>query len=77
MTDREKTGNEDHFYRVNAGAVPYIARVFPLGVRAGESTEVSVEGVNLGGTNEVKIDAPNLLKAGRPCLCKFRAHSTR
>jgi hypothetical protein len=58
VTDREKTGNEDHFYRVNAGAVPYIASVFPLGVRAGESTEVSVEGVNLGGVHEVKIDAP-------------------
>jgi hypothetical protein len=58
VTDREQTGGEDHFYRVNAGPLPYISHIFPLGVRAGESTNVAVEGVNLGGIHEVKVDAP-------------------
>ena len=58
ITDRERSGGADHFYRLNAGPLPYITGVFPLGVRAGESAEVSVEGVNLGDVRQVKVDAP-------------------
>jgi len=58
VTDREKGGSVDHFYRVDAGPAPYIAHVFPLGVRAGESANVTVDGVNLGDSREVKVDAP-------------------
>ncbi len=58
VTDREKAGDEDRFYRLNAGELPYISRVFPLGVRAGESATVMVSGANLGGVQEVKVDAP-------------------
>jgi hypothetical protein len=56
VTDREKGGSPDHFYRVNAGPLPYITQVFPLGVRAGEPASVSVTGVNLGELHEVKVD---------------------
>ena len=58
VTDREKGGSMDHFYRVDAGPLPYITQVFPLGVRAGEPASVSVTGVNLGDVHEVKVDPP-------------------
>lgn len=58
ITDREKGGGPDHFYRVNAGALPYIDAVFPLGVRAGEAARVTVSGVNLGGSHQVDIHPP-------------------
>ncbi len=58
ISDREGSGGKDDYYRVDAGALPYITRYFPLGVRAGETTAVAVEGVNLGGIRELKIEAP-------------------
>jgi hypothetical protein len=58
ITDREQSGGADHFYRLNAGHLPYITSVFPLGVHAGEAAEVSVQGVNLGGIHQVKVEAP-------------------
>ena len=58
VTDREKGGSADHFYRVDAGPLPYITHVFPLGVRAGEAASVSVTGINLGDVHEVKVDPP-------------------
>ena len=58
ISDREGSGGKDDYYRVDAGALPYITRHFPLGVRAGETTAVAVEGVNLGGIRELKIEAP-------------------
>lgn len=58
ITDREQSGNANHFYRVNAGPLPYITSVFPLGVRAGQLSEVSVQGVNIGGVHQVKVDPP-------------------
>jgi hypothetical protein len=58
VADREKGGSEGHYYRVDAGPLPYITQVFPLGVRAGESASVAVSGVNLGDAREVKVDPP-------------------
>ena len=58
ISDREGSGGEDDYYRVDAGALPYITRYFPLGVHAAEKTTVAVEGVNLGGIRELKIEAP-------------------
>ncbi len=58
ITDREKGGGPDHFYRLNAGALPYVTGVFPLGVRAGQPAEVTVSGVNLGGLRQIKVDPP-------------------
>jgi hypothetical protein len=58
VNDRERSGGQDYFYRVNAGALPYVASVFPLQVRAGGAAEVTVTGVNLGGVHQVKIDTP-------------------
>jgi hypothetical protein len=58
ISDREGSGGKEDYYRLDAGALPYISRYFPLGVHAGETTAVAVEGVNLGGIRELKIDAP-------------------
>jgi hypothetical protein len=58
VSDREKSGSADDYYRVNAGPLPHITQVFPLGVRAGEPATVTVDGVNLGGVHEVRVDPP-------------------
>jgi hypothetical protein len=50
---------------VDAGALPYITQYFPLGVRAGETATVAVEGVNLGGIRELKIEAPKEAMEGK------------
>jgi hypothetical protein len=57
--DRENGGGMDHYYRVNAGPLPYVTGVFPLGVQAGKAETVSVQGVNLGSMNEVKVTPPH------------------
>ncbi len=58
VTDREKSGGMGQFYRIDAGPLPYITHVFPLGVRAGEPASVTITGINLGDQNEVKVDPP-------------------
>ena len=58
IADRDHQGGMDYFYRVDAGTLPYVTGVFPLGVHAGEAAEVSVSGVNLGGVHEVKVESP-------------------
>ncbi len=58
IADREKGGGEDHFYRLNAGPLPYVTSVFPLGVGAGKAQQVEVEGVNLDGLKQVKVTPP-------------------
>jgi len=37
LSDFERRGGEGFFYRLNAGALPYVTEVFPLGLRAGQS----------------------------------------
>lgn len=58
VSDREEGGGMDHYYRLNAGPLPYVTGVFPLGIRAGQPAEVAVTGVNLGDAKEVKVDPP-------------------
>jgi hypothetical protein len=63
ITDRDRGGGMDYFYRLDAGPLPYVTAHFPLGVRAGQTSEVHVEGVNLGGIHAVKIQ-PSLSAEG-------------
>ena len=58
ITDRDLGGGADYFYRMDAGDLPYLTGVYPLGIRAGQETQVSVRGVNLGGASQVKVSAP-------------------
>jgi len=57
ISDLEKKGGWNYFYRLNAGSLPYVTEVFPLGVRGGEAVEVAVKGVNLGEVRPVKVEA--------------------
>jgi len=58
ISDFERRGGESFFYRLNAGALPYVTEVFPLGLRAGQSAEVEVKGSNLGGGRKTTVQAP-------------------
>lgn len=58
IADQEQKSGADHFYRLYAGDLPYIASVFPLGVEAGRASEVHVSGVNLDGVHEVTVHPP-------------------
>ncbi len=55
ISDRDLGSGMDHFYRLDAGELPYVASVFPLGARSGQATELSITGANLGGVNSVKV----------------------
>ncbi len=57
LTDRDRGGGMDHFYRLDIGQLPYVAGFFPLGVRAGQDTKVAIQGANLQSA-EVKVAAP-------------------
>lgn len=49
VSDLERKGQEgQYFYRLNAGELPYLTHVFPLGVPPNVRTEVSIYGFNLG-----------------------------
>ena len=58
ISDRDREGGAGYFYRLHVGVFPYLTRVFPLGVRAGQAAEIAVEGVNLGGIQQVKLEPP-------------------
>jgi hypothetical protein len=58
IADRDLGGGADYFYRMDAGDLPYVTGVFPLGIRAGQETQVAIRGVNLGGASWAKIAAP-------------------
>ena len=48
ISDYEKSGGKGHFYRIKVGWFPVVTSVYPLGVRRGESAEISLKGFNLG-----------------------------
>ena len=58
ITDRERGGGMTHYYRLNAGALPYVTGVFPLGLRAGQASTVKVSGVNLASNGELRVQPP-------------------
>ena len=55
ISDRNLGNGTDHFYRLDAGELPYITGVYPLGARAGQTTLISVTGVNLGGATSLNV----------------------
>jgi hypothetical protein len=58
ISDLQRRGGYNFFYRVNAGPLPYVTSAFPLGLRAGQSAEVEVQGSNLGSVRHVSLQAP-------------------
>jgi len=57
IRDREYRGEKTMAYRLHVGDMPMVTGVFPLGIQRGTETEVTVAGVNLGGTRSVKVKA--------------------
>jgi hypothetical protein len=58
ISDRDNAGGKAYFYRLDAGVLPYVKSVFPLGVRAGQPTQISVSGVNLGEIAQTTVQPP-------------------
>jgi WD40 repeat protein len=58
VKDFEGAGGGDVHYRINAGELPAVTDVFPLGVQKGAQAEVQLKGFNLGGAKTAKVSAP-------------------
>ena len=56
VEDVEHGGGKNGFaYRIYAGALPYVAAVFPLGAANGSTTTIAVSGVNLGSAASLSV----------------------
>ncbi|MEZ5391843.1 MAG: hypothetical protein R2724_02965 [Bryobacterales bacterium] len=55
VSDIDSGGGKNHFYRLRIGAFPFLTSMYPLGVREGEETEVTLRGYNLGETRTAKV----------------------
>jgi hypothetical protein len=58
IRDREFRGGAEFTYRLQAGPLPIVLQVFPLGVQRGVKTPVFVSGVNLGGILAANVEPP-------------------
>ena len=55
VSDYEKSGSSDHFYRLRVGEFALIQSAYPLGVRRGAEAAITLEGLNVGdGSVNVK-----------------------
>lgn len=53
--DLQFGGSAEHFYRLTAGAVPFVTACFPLSVQAGRDSEVQLIGYNLPAGTAAKV----------------------
>ena len=58
VRDRDYRGDATMFYRLNIGDIPIVTGLYPLGVQRGAESDVQVEGVHLGPTRTVHVQAP-------------------
>jgi hypothetical protein len=58
VRDRDYRGGPEMTYKLNAGDVPVVTSVFPLGLRRGTAVDVRLSGVHLGGLKSVRVVAP-------------------
>ncbi len=65
IRDREYRGGDGFSYRIDIGPIPVVTSVFPLGVPRGATTEVTLEGVNLGAERTVKVSPAKDAVPGR------------
>jgi hypothetical protein len=57
--DLERKGQMQQYgYRLNIGELPYVTGIFPLGLKGGATTEVSINGFNLG-IDRARLPAQN------------------
>jgi hypothetical protein len=50
VSDYQRKGSANHMYRIKVGEFPLVSRVYPLGIRRGETAKVRLAGENLGAT---------------------------
>jgi WD40 repeat protein len=55
VADADLGGSGAHFYRISAGAIPFVRSVFPMGVERGTTARIEVDGCNLGGVRVVSL----------------------
>jgi mono/diheme cytochrome c family protein len=55
IRDLQLGGSAEHFYRLTAGALPFVTACYPLSVSAGRETEVQLVGYNLPAGAAVKV----------------------
>ncbi len=48
VSDYQRSGSSNHFYRLKVGEFPLVESAYPLGVRRGATATVSLQGANLG-----------------------------
>ena len=48
VSDYQRDGSKDHFYRLAVGGYPVVESAYPLGLRRGDSVTVALKGFNLG-----------------------------
>jgi len=58
VTDAQFGGDGNHFYRINAGRLPHVTSVFPLGMRRGETSKFELRGVNIAPDLELRSTEP-------------------
>jgi hypothetical protein len=64
MLDADYGGSGNHFYRIQAGLIPYVATTFPLGVERGQTANIEVKGLNLAGVTNVPVSAASSAEPG-------------
>ena len=47
ISDYGKGGSKEHFYRLKVGPLPLVVSTYPLGLRRGETAQISLSGYNL------------------------------
>ena len=73
IRDRDFRGGKGLTYRLHVGPIPVVTGVFPLGVTRGRTTEVRIDGVNLGGPARRHGDGPGRrAAAARASRCRCR-----
>ncbi|MBI3695749.1 MAG: PPC domain-containing protein, partial [Acidobacteria bacterium] len=53
--DVERGGSRRHAYRLKIGEYPYLTGVYPLGIRQGEPSEVTLQGFHLGDQRKLTL----------------------
>ncbi len=64
VADADLSGSGAHFYRITAGAIPFVRSVFPMGVERGTTARIEVDGSNLAGVREVPLPVASGVEPG-------------
>ena len=78
VTDRAGGGGEEFSYRLSLGRLPFVSRIFPLGVQRGTTRRVQVEGLNLSDLETVLLDGRQVTDEeglGRVRVATTQGHS--